>query len=539
MRGTLMRLLGRVAFGLLAPVLVVACESGDHELSPLFQENQASSSLIAEPHVASARSLFEYVTDRARRLARTSYETAEFSLPHGMLNLDYDQYRSIRFRPDAALWRDNSRFEIQLFHPGYLYDEPVRINVVRNEQIVELPFDASLFLYDGTAAPVAGLVTRELGYAGFRIHYPLNDAAIKDEVAVFLGASYFRLVGPGQVYGLSSRGLAVDIGLNKAEEFPSFREFWLVQPDPEATTLTMYALLDSPSLSGAYRFELEPGINTALQVDARIFGRRDITKLGVAPMSSMFLYDQNPRPFFDDFRGQVHDSDGAMVHTGDGEWIWRPLNNGPGTNVTSLSEGTPKGFGLFQRDRSFANYLDLEALYDRRPSEWVEVGEPSWGDGHLELLSFQTRNEFNDNAALYWVPDQPLKAGEQRSFRYRLITLDGDHPVQTVGHVGRTRIGIDDFARATASNERSPRRVVVDFVGGDVSRLDEVVPVAVLDAPSGTTSDLNVQALPNGEGWRAAFQLKPRGGKSTDLRLRLEVEGRRVTETWSYTWNPQ
>ena len=325
--------------------------------------------------------LFEHVNGRARRLAHAGYSPPKTSLPAALAHLDYEQYRSIRFRPQAALWRDETPFEVQFFHPGFLYTTPVRLHVVDNQAITPLPFDRRLFRYDGPAAPVAEVVSPDLGYAGFRIHYPLNDAAIRDEVMVFLGASYFRLLGRGHVYGLSSRGLAIDVALDRGEEFPAFKEFWLVRPEPDAATLTLYALLDSPSVTGAYRFDLAPGVPTTLGVDARLYARHDVDKLGVAPMSSMFLYDQNQRPRFDDFRPQVHDSDGLLVRTADDEWIWRPLNNTPGVSVTAVHDDTPRGFGLVQRDREFGNYLDLEANYHRRPSEWGCSGSRRGGLG--------------------------------------------------------------------------------------------------------------------------------------------------------------
>lgn len=485
--------------------------------------------------------MFDHVIERARHLARSNYQSLGGALPSVLGNLDYDQYRSIRFRPNAALWRATSPFEVQLFHPGYVYDKPVRIHVVRNQQITELPFEASFFLYDGTAAPVAPLVPPTVGYAGFRVHYPLNDATIKDEVIVFLGASYFRMLGAGHVYGLSSRGLAVDVGLPEAEEFPDFREIWLIQPEPEETTLTLFALLDSPSVAGAYRFDLEPGENTILDVDVRLFARRDVRKLGIAPMSSMFLYDQNRRPYVDDFRAQVHDSDGALVHSGNGEWLWRPLNNGPGTQVVVLTRGTPQGFGLIQRDREFEDYLDLEASYERRPSQWVDVMEGGWGTGRVELLTFETRNEFADNVALYWVPDEPLTQGDERVFRYRLTTLDAREPTQSLAYVSRTRIGLSDLTRLTTASAESRRRIVVDFkfLDGVHPNVEVSEVTGLVEASLGRTFDLVVQPLPSNQGWRASFQLEPSREGPAELRLYLAVGDRPVTETWSYTWHPR
>ena len=394
----------------LIQLLAVACDSAfeppstlpqrgrDANPPPTDQQLTIESSLpLLEP--ATPATLFEHVAARARRLARIAYSPWGPSLPEALTGLSYEQYRSIRFRPEASLWQDKALFAVQLFHPGFLYLEPVRIYVIQDEQISELHFDKTLFRYDGSAARVADVVTPELGYAGFRIHYPYKGDGNRQEVVVFLGASYLRLLGPDHVHGLSSRGLAVDIALDSGEEFPAFKEFWLVRPTPEASTLTFFALLDSPSVTGAYRFDLEPGSRTTLDVDARLYARRDVAKLGVAPLSSMFLYGHNRVPSFDDFRPQVHDSDGLLMHTAADEWIWRPLANGPGLQVTSLRDDTPRGFGLVQRDRDFDNYLDLEANYHRRPSEWVAFGDGDWGSGGVELLAIPTDSEFNDNIA--------------------------------------------------------------------------------------------------------------------------------------------
>jgi len=531
-------------------VLAVACDpaleqnttvsQSDRDTNPGPTEvpfaNDSSISLLAPLTPAT---LFEHITERARRLAEIPYAPPEAVLPAALERMDYEQYRSIRFRPEAALWHNETPFEVQLFHPGSLYRESVRIHLVHEQQIAALSFDKNRFRYDGRAASIADIVSPALGYAGFRIHYPLNSTAIKDEVVAFLGASYFRLLGQGHVYGLSSRGLAVDVALESGEEFPSFREFWLVRPGPEATTLTFYALLDSPSVTGAYRFDLEPGAPTTLEVDARLFARHDVAKLGVAPLSSMFLYGPDRTPPFDDFRPQVHDSDGLLMHTAAGEWIWRPLGNGPGLQVTSLRDDTPWGFGLVQRDRDFDNYLDLETNYHRRPSEWVALGEGDWGSGVVELLAIPADSEFNDNIAAYWVPDQPFMAGDERRYRYRLMTFDSRLETQTLAAVERTRIGRDALPGQSASSPPSQRRIIVDFSGGDLSSFENTQPVeAQLETSAGQTSDLRVQPLPDGRGWRAAFRLAPEGNRPADMRLYLTLDGRRLTETWSYVWYP-
>ncbi len=332
------------------------------------------------PEPSDPATLFQGVSDAAQALADRRWTPPDTTLPPSVAALSYDQVHAIRFRPDRALWRQAPGFQVELFHRGPSARTPVVIHLVDGGRIATLPFDPTRFEREGEAAPDDTLPST-LGWAGFRVHYPINRPGVEDEVVAFLGASYFRLVGRGQVYGLSSRGLAVDPGLDTKEEFPAFREFWLVRPDSGAASMTFYALLDSPSVTGAYRFELTPGDPTALAVEARLFARDDVAKLGVAPLSSMYLYGAGQAGRFDDFRPQVHDSDGLLMETREGEWIWRPLANRTGLHVTTLLDSMPRGFGLAQRDRRFDDYLDLEARYHRRPSEWVQVEGGDWGRG--------------------------------------------------------------------------------------------------------------------------------------------------------------
>ena len=521
-------------------VVVSACDAVVQPDTTLVQPRaDANPAEVVDAYPVSAATLFRDVTERARRLAHAVYEPTPTTLPAVLAGLDYDQYRAIRFRPEAALWKGKARFELQLFHPGFVHRNSVRLHLVHNGRITTLPFDETLFHYDSPASAAAGTNVPDVGYAGFRVHYPLNDAAIKDEVVVFLGASYFRLLGRGHVYGLSSRGLAVDIALERGEEFPAFRAFWLRQPSPDDDALTLYALLDSPSVTGAYQFVLRPGGHTTTEVDARLFARTDITKLGIAPLSSMFLYGPNRIPTFDDFRPQVHDSDGLLVHASDDEWVWRPLGNGPGVQVTAMAGGTPHGFGLVQRDRRFDQYLDVEANYHRRPSEWVVPGEGDWGSGRVELLSYATVSEFNDNIAAYWVPDEPFRAGDERRYQYSLVMFDDQvETTPTLAHVERTRVGWDALPGEREPPPRSQRRFVVDFSGSEPPAFREAPLKAVLETSTGLVSDLVVRPLPTELGWRASFRLAPDGHQPAELRLYLLSGEQRVTETWSYVWYP-
>jgi len=328
---------------------------------------------------------FEDVVRRARDLAAAPYEAATATLPDPINRLDFDAYRDIRFRPDRALLGNGgSPFRMQMFHLGFLYTRPVTVNTLRDQIPTPVPYQSQLFDYGRTKLDRPLPVN--LGFAGFRLHYPLNDPRVSDELIAFLGASYFRFLGRGQLYGVSARGIAVNVDDKEPEEFPVFREFWVDTSTSPADRAVVYALLDGPSVTGAYRFVIYPGAETTLEISATIYLRKAISSLGLAPLTSMFFTGENERRVADDFRPELHDSDGLLMQTGAGEWIWRPLSNPKTKAVSSFGDNNPRGFGLMQRDRSFESYQDLEAQYHRRPSYWIEpIG--SWGEGRSNWWS--------------------------------------------------------------------------------------------------------------------------------------------------------
>ncbi len=365
---------------------------------------------------------FDDVVRKARELAALPHE-APPALPEPLAQMDFDAWRDIRFRPERALLQTpGSRFRLQAFHPGFLYTRPVVINTIREGVAAPIPYAANLFDYGRNRferpLPV------NLGFAGFRLHYPLNDPRIHDELISFIGASYFRFLGEGQKYGLSARGLAIGVGAKETEEFPVFREFWIEQPEPESERAVIHALLDGESVTGAYRFDIWAAKETVVEVSATLFARRRIERLGLAPLTSMFFTGENDRRFVDDFRPELHDSDGLLIHTGAGEWIWRPLRNPTRTEASAFMDNNVRGFGLMQRDRTFEHYQDLDLNYELRPSYWVEPLD-SWGEGRVELFEIPTSDETNDNIVAQWAPAQPMEAGSSRSFRYRITaTMD-------------------------------------------------------------------------------------------------------------------
>lgn len=486
----------------------------------------------ADPGVAPLFGLPQ-VEQRAQALAAQKYQPAP-KLPQPLRALDYDGYRDIRFDPQAALWRGKALFEAQFFHLGFLYNEPVRIHTITDGVPTQLPYAQESFNYGKNK--LKGKLPRDLGFAGVRFHHPLHTTNYLDETLVFQGASYFRLLGREQQYGLSARGLAIDTASPKGEEFPIFRELWLETPAPQSTTLVMYALLDSPSVTGAYRFELHPGDVSTLDVTMKLFARKDVDKLGIAPLTSMSFFSESRGKSVEDVRPEVHDSDALLVHNGSGELTLRPLTNPTSLQVTAFMADNPRGFGLLQRDRDPEHYRDLEANYHRRPTYWVEpVG--GWGVGHVELVEIPTDKETNDNIVAYWVSDQKLKSGESRSLQYRLRASLDEPPHELLGRVMGTRVG---HANIGMRASRDQHLFAIDFSGPELARLRTDQPVeAVITASRGKVSQVRVQKVPETQWWRVYFLFAPGGDEPADLRCVLRLRDRVLTESWTYLFRSE
>jgi glucans biosynthesis protein len=469
------------------------------------------------------------VAARASSLAARPYKPAAVNLPNELRELDYDAYRDIRYRPEKALWRaEKLPFELMFFHQGRAVSEPVKINVVEPSGERTVAFDPALFDYGKNKLDPKTL--RGVGFNGFRVHYAINKPGYKDEVLVFQGASYFRAVGKGELYGLSARGLAVDTAAPEGEEFPRFVEFWIDRPRAHAASLTIFALLDSRRVTGAYRFVLTPGTETVMQVTARLYLREKIGKLGLAPLTSMYTFGEN-QPGRDDYRPEVHDSDGLSVALGDGEWIWRPLVNPRRLLVTSFSTTRPHGFGLMQRDRSPASYEDPEAQYERRPSAWVEpVGD--WGAGRVELVQIPTPDETNDNIVAYWVPQAAPTPGKAFEFAYRLRWQSAGTMPAGKGAVVQTRRG-----RGFARKPDGDLQFIVDFDGPALRSLAasaDVEPVIWADA-NAEVRERNLFRNPVSGAWRMTLRFKRNdAAKPVELRAYLKQQQTILTETWSY-----
>jgi glucans biosynthesis protein len=511
-------------------------------LSAALSLSAAPSALLAQQPVPPAeppaemqpRFGFDHVVNRAREIAAVAYEPGP-NLPEPLSRLDFDAWRDIRFRPERALLAQNgSPFRMQMFHPGFLFTRPVVVNVVRDGVATPVPYSANLFDYGRVKFEKPLPVN--LGFAGFRLHYPLNDPRIFDELISFIGASYFRVLGREQRYGLSARGLSIGAGV-PGEEFPMFREFWVEAPQANAERVTIYALLDSPSVTGAYRFHVYPDVDAVVDVGATLFPRKPIDKLGLAPLTSMFFTGENDRRFHDDFRTELHDSDGLMIHSGTGEWIWRPLRNPRQQAISSFVERNVRGFGLMQRDRVFEHYQDLDLNYELRPSYWIEP-QGDWGEGVVELIEIPTTDETNDNIVALWAPKVPLEPGRAFSFGYKLTAMLDSSDLHPGGRIINT---YQAKPKALGSGEpvnAGARRFIVDFAGGDLDyHLKQPEKVEIVPSIAyGRIDRAFIVPNPKTKGFRAFIDIVVEPGQLAEMRAFLKSGDKTLTETWSYPW---
>ncbi|MDD5247443.1 MAG: glucan biosynthesis protein G [Rhodocyclaceae bacterium] len=472
------------------------------------------------------------VDQRARALAAAAYVKPAGELPNELQQLTYEQYKDIRYKPARNYWRgEGLPFELAFFHEGMVFDQPVKIHEVTGEGIREIKYAADAF--DFGANKIDATKLQGLGFAGFRVHYPINAPGYKDEVLAFLGASYFRALGRGQVYGLSARGLAVDTALATGEEFPRFVEFWIERPAPDAKALTIYALLDSPRLAGAYRFVLRPGPETSVEVRARLHLRASVDKLGLAPLSSMYYFGENQHADHDDYRPETHDSDGLSLHGGNDEWIWRPLVNPKRLLVTSFATVNPHGFGLQQRDRQFSSYEELSARYDLRPGAWIEP-RGQWGAGRVELVQLPTPDETNDNIVAYWVPDQAPTPGQVYEFAYRVLWQKDTERRPPLLWVMQTRRG-----RGYMPKPDDSIALLVDFVGAAPPPDSADVNAALYVDPNAKLLQSRIERNAITGGWRLFVRLhRVEPSKPVELRAYLHRANQAISETWSYIIPP-
>jgi glucans biosynthesis protein len=482
---------------------------------------------------------FDILKEMAREAAKTPYKKHDGAVSEILEQIDYDAYQQIRYKADKTLKLDrNGRTPAQLFHLGKYFKEPVRMSLVEDGIAREVKYSADLF--DMPPNHVARTLPEGLGFAGFRIMAP----DLKRDWYAALGASYFRTSGPYDQYGLSARGLAIDTGMPTPEEFPRFSAYWLEGSERDGAALTIWALLDSPSCTGAYRMKTERLTDSRdihrviMDIDAELFARKTITRLGVAPFSSMFWYGEYSRTQAADWRPEIHDSDGLAIHTGAGERIWRPINNPTRVMTSAFMDNNPKGFGLLQRDRDFVHYLDDGVFYERRASVWVEP-QGNWGAGAVHLVEIPTDDEVHDNIACYWCPAEPFKPGEQRAYSYRLSWLDDIPFPDSLGRSTATWTGMG--GRPGQQRPQGVRKFVIDFQGAAFQGLgrDDGVEIVVTTSRGEVSNAYSHPVVDQRERWRALFDVTATGKEPVDMRAFLRYKDRALTETWIFQYFPE
>ncbi len=465
------------------------------------------------------------VSAKAKELAGQKYEAPRSNLPNEFREMKFADYQKIRFRNEKAEWADqNTPFKLSFYHQGMHFDTPVKINEVTADSVHEIKYDPTRFDFgDVKFDPKA---TEQLGYAGFRVLFPINKADKQDEIMTMLGASYFRVVGKDQVYGLSARGMAIDTALPSGEEFPRFTEFWIERPKPGDKHLVIFALLDSPRATGAYRLILRPGTDTVVDVKSQMYLRDKVSKLGVAPLTSMFLFGANQPSKVLNYRRELHDSSGLSIHAGNGEWIWRPLNNPKHLSVSNFSVENPRGFGLLQRGRNFSHYEDLDDNYDKRPSAWIEP-EGDWGKGSVDLVEIPTADETNDNIVAFWSPAELPEVGKPLDVAYRLHwTLDDAafHSPDSAW-VKQTLRSTGDVKQSNLIRQPDGSvAYLVDFEGPSLKKLLPDAPVRS-QVSVGDNAELvenSVRYNEHTKGWRLTLRMKIKdASKPTEMRAAL------------------
>lgn len=475
---------------------------------------------------------YSQVVDLARELSKRDYQEDKLTLSGVFENLDYDHYRGIRFKQSADPIVSRSHdFGMDLLPPGSFYNERVQIYVVNDKKIaVELPFsvDALDFqsdLFHGAEASLTDDDAKGLGWSGFRLRFPINDDDTMDEFCVFQGASYFRAIARNTLYGLSARGLAINTGANEGEEFPRFSRFWIHQPHPGAHSIVVDALLESPSITGAYRFEIYPGADTLFNIKMALFPRKTLTNYGIAPLTSMYYFSPARRNHIDDYRNAVHDSNGLAMHTGTDLRLWRALSNPKSLQYSAFMDSGPKGFGFEQRARDFNDYQDVEARYEKRPSAWVKPLS-IWSKGNVSLIEIPTDNEFNDNIVAFWQGDTPLEEGVTYHFAYQLVWSTSGTRFKKHAQIDSTRIG-------QSVNRDGVFTAVIDYQFTHRVNVEELH--FSPQASKGRIIASHLLALPDNR-VRASFDYEPERGKAAELSADLSKGHQSVSEKWLYRW---
>lgn len=472
---------------------------------------------------------FERLIDQTRALAKAAY-VAPAALPEALTNLGHEAYAKLRFKPEAEIWANSPAYRLRLFMPGGPYKSAVRINLVSDGMARPIRLDPAMFDLSSLEQPID--LPPELGFAGFRVVYPFERPDNFTELLTFLGYSYFRALGRGTNFGTSARGLALNTGLGRQEEFPVFREFWLQEPSQPSDPLTIFALLDSTNVAGAFRFDIVVRENTRIAVDANLFFRGDVEQVGVAPLTGMFFFGPNDRADVDDYREAAYSSSGLLHWAGSGEVLWRPFVNPSDLRMSVFADENPRGFGMAQRPRDPKAYDDIESAFQLKPNVWVEP-RGTWGKGSVRLIEIPTPDENNQNIVAFWTPADPVKAGQEVRMSYALVWSLPPAIAPGLATVATTRIG--DARRLDGSLRDGVRTIVIDY---DVPAADQMPPLDKIQPDvwigNGEIESTQLEANPINGGWRLIMAVRPGSSDAVEMRVVLEENERALSETWLY-----
>ncbi|MBU3006286.1 glucan biosynthesis protein [Paraglaciecola arctica] len=465
----------------------------------------------------------KWLESKAMELATKEYQVKQISADNPLSQMSYDDYKKIQLERGSTIWsKENRNFRVNPLHPGFLFKIPVKLNLVVNGVARRVFYTTKIFNYDSEQEELKN--TDAQGYSGFSVTHPINTQDKWDEFLVFQGGSYFRAVGQTNWYGLSARGLAINTAKPSGEEFPVFTEFWLERPNKNNDKLIIHALMESESLTGAFTFTVKPQQNTEILVNSTLYPRRDIESFGIAPLTSMFLFNGMNRSRFDDFRPAVHDSDGLLMIKANNEKIWRPLANPKRLQVSAFEDDAIKGFGLMQRSRNFNDFNDMEAHYHKRPSAWITPIN-DWGAGHVELVEIPTKAEIHDNIVAFWQPNQILKAGQPREFSYK-ISWGNDAPVKNIeGKIVTTAAG-------KSLGSETAREFVIEYAGQSIPSDLSINAITSSGQIVGVTS----QIIPETNHLRVVAKFEPGAESVAELRVSLSQNDKQWGETWLYRW---
>lgn len=467
---------------------------------------------------------FNVVVDKARALAKTPH-VAPPSLPAPFASLTYEQYAAIKAKPGTAIWIDDKvGFAIELLPRGYLFATPVALNIVENGMASPVSFDASRFDFGKLAVPSPA---PDLGFSGFRVLHARSNKGFV-ETAMFQGASFFRSLANGQNFGMTARALSIRTADPKGEEIPAFREVWIERPSPASEVLVINALVHSESMTGAYRFTMRPGDITIIDTECTLFARSPADFYGLGCTTAMFLFGPIKRQNVDDIREGVYDVSGLQILNGNGEWLWRPVSNPDTLQISAFVDANPKGFGLLQRERNFAQLQDDDQHWELRPSLWIEPIN-DWGEGSVSLVEIPTDTETNDNVICFWRPKAVLQPGAEAAFSYRQFWCWTPPDRPTLAVVTNTRGG-------RGSNPKR-RRFVVEFTAdmfGDAQQANDIQPM--LSTSVGNIVSVRPVLSRERKTYRVQFELDFASETLAELRLVLQAAGKPVSETWLYRW---